>query len=443
MPFDRETASYGPLRRILQSDKVRRLHQRFTLAPLPSKDNTTSPLVTPRGTTTRLPSVVLGIDGGYFRAEVKNGYPGAEIGYITVAAVLILLDKLHLLAKADIIDPQKHRQTQKRSSFDTALPGRGVIIDGEPTATASMRRILFEEMKECKVFADSETLLDTYEALMDMTKGSGTDRCPSCNRQSYVRRTREYRCDACDAPLFSTDAMRLHELLSPHEPCDKMYGHVMNTYEKLWLIHILRAFERRGSEWLALLGNLAFVLDGPLGVFGTPAWLSTPIRSEVARINQKQADVTGTDMMILGIEKSGAFVRHFEMLDDSETTFINPGQVLCLDNAYIRRHIVPSDGDREYGRNTYFGRKALYKSESGHRLVVNVAYYSRDQGDLMTARVEQYPRLYDVLSLLDALSSNLYPNSISPLIAAHSEAAIPLNLGKQILEDIAKTAINA
>jgi hypothetical protein len=42
------------------------------------------------------------------------------------------------------------------------------------------------------------------------------------------------------------------------------------------------------------------------------------------------------------------------------------------------------------------------------------------------------------MHLLDRLVSNRYPNAISPLISAHAEAAIPLNLGKKIFEDIAR-----
>ena len=42
------------------------------------------------------------------------------------------------------------------------------------------------------------------------------------------------------------------------------------------------------------------------------------------------------------------------------------------------------------------------------------------------------------MSLLDQLVSNRYPNSISPLVSAHAEAAIPLNLGTRLFEDIAK-----
>lgn len=442
MPFTNETASYRPLRRILQSEKVRRLQRRFRLAPAFDEGSHLAPssVERPNGNGNQ-PELVLAVDGGYFAAEVDNGYPGAEIGYITIAAVLILLSKLHQMAKADIIDPRRHRETQKRSSIDTALPGRGVVIKGEVTPLASMRRVLYEEMAEYRVFPDSETLLDTYEALMEAAGPSNRSQCPCEQAMTYSRQRGEYACDTCGEALYSSDAMRLHELFSSHESCKKLYGHVMNTLERLWLIHALRAFERRGRDWLALIGKMGFFIDGPLAMYGTPAWLSSPICTELARLNQKQKAVTGLDMMIIGIEKSGSFTNHFEMLDANNDTTIKPGCVVCLDNEYIRKHIVPSPGERLYGRNTYFGRKVLYKTKYGHRLVVNLACFDAQQRDLSTANVRQFPRLFDALHLLDTVSSNLYPNSISPLIAAHSEAAIPLNLGRQILEDIAKAAV--
>lgn len=42
------------------------------------------------------------------------------------------------------------------------------------------------------------------------------------------------------------------------------------------------------------------------------------------------------------------------------------------------------------------------------------------------------------MNLLDMLVSSRHPNSVSPLISAHAETAIPLNLGKRIFEDIAR-----
>jgi len=447
MPFENERASYAPLRRILQSEKVRRLQDRFRLAETGGAEQQPSLLSTEISPATkdRFPELILAVDGGYHVTPVKNGYPGAEIGYITIAAVLILLDKLREIAADDIINPVEYRKTQKRSSIDTALPGRGVIIDDERTPEASMRKTLFEEMANYRVFHDSESILETYEALLDKAPDNRSINCPCEENKPYRRGRGEYECEYCDFALYSTDAMRFHELFSPHESGEKMYGHVMSSLERLWLVHVLRAFERRGEEWLAVIGRMAFILDGPLAVYGTPAWLSTPIREELARINDAQKAVTNTDMMVLGVEKSGAFVRHFEMLDTREEgnqPHFLAGQYLLLKNDYIRSHIVPSVEQRQYGRNTYFGRKLLFKTILGHRLVINVACFTDEQRDLSSARPEQFPRLADALALFDKISSNLYPNSISPLIAAHSEAAIPLNLGRLILENIAREAVS-
>ena len=444
MPFEKEVASYAPLRRILQSDKVRKLQARFRLANTEEAEEEVQKAAAPAPSDfCRDPDLILAVDGGRQPAEVQNGYPGAEIGYITVAAVLILLDKLHEVATEDIINPVEYRKTQRKASIDTALPGRGVIIDNERSPEASMRRTLFEEMANYRVFSDSETLLQTYEALMLSEGYDGKTLCPCERRVPYHRDRGEYGCSTCKHPLYSTDALRLHELFSPHESCEKMYGHTMTMLERLWLIHALRAFERRGEEWLKVIGRMAFILDGPLAMYGPPAWLSTPIRKELQRLNAAQKAVTGLDMMILGIEKSGGFARHFEMIDTRKDGGIRfaAQRHLLLDDKYIRNHIVPSVGDRQYGGNTYFGRKLLYKSALKHRLVVNVACFTDEQFDLSTARPDQFPRLADALAMLDKLSSNLYPNSLSPIIAAHAEAAIPMHLGGQILENLARKAV--
>ena len=71
-------------------------------------------------------------------------------------------------------------------------------------------------------------------------------------------------------------------------------------------------------------------------------------------------------------------------------------------------------------------------------MVPHITLYNDEQADIRTTNVEQFPRLGDACALLNDLVSNRYPNSISPLISAHAEAAIPLSLGKKIFDDIAK-----
>jgi hypothetical protein len=42
------------------------------------------------------------------------------------------------------------------------------------------------------------------------------------------------------------------------------------------------------------------------------------------------------------------------------------------------------------------------------------------------------------MQLLDKLVSARYRNSLMPIISAHAEAAIPLTLGKNVLEKLAR-----
>ena len=63
------------------------------------------------------------------------------------------------------------------------------------------------------------------------------------------------------------------------------------------------------------VSRTAFVVDGPLAMFGHPAWLSPLIKTELKRLNKIVRDRTKNDLLIIGVEKTGAFVTHFEEID--------------------------------------------------------------------------------------------------------------------------------
>jgi hypothetical protein len=218
----------------------------------------------------------------------------------------------------------------------------------------------------------------------------------------------------------------------------------MSTIEKLLLVHLLRAFEikeRKEKGWLATLRRVAFFMDGPLAVFSTSSWLAIAIEVELRRINELQKQINGQDLMIIGIEKSGTFFNHFMEIDitkDGVTDKFPRQSALLLDDDYIKRNIIFSDSSKQYGQDTYFGRKFFYKAASGQKIVPVLACFTDNQRDLRTADTNQYVRLADVMELLDQMVSSRYPNSVTPLISAHAEAAIPLSLGKRIFEDIAR-----
>jgi hypothetical protein len=149
----------------------------------------------------------------------------------------------------------------------------------------------------------------------------------------------------------------------------------------------------------------------------------------------------GKDLLLIGVEKTGTFVQHFEDLDRKEQGEYGafPNQSIGLiSDSYIKRNIVFSESLRSYGDATYFGRKFFYKTKSGARIVASLPFLSEDHKDTSRAELSQYPRLADAVGLLDQLVSSRYPNALMPLVVANAEAAIPLSLGNKVLENLAK-----
>lgn len=233
--------------------------------------------------------------------------------------------------------------------------------------------------------------------------------------------------------------MRIHErFINDSGTNGEAFGYVMQVWERLLLVHLLRCFEQR--QWLGRLGDVAFFIDGPLAAFGPPAWLSAAISKELKRINNKVRAETGSDMMIVGIEKSGNFVSHFEDLDRREdgAPHFSPATYFLPTDDYIKKRIIYSDSSKRYGMDTYFGRKFFYKTRSGARIVANIAFLTDEQDTLDTDQPLAFPQFGTVCALLDKLATSQFENALAPLVSAHAQAAIPLHLGQKVLKQLAQ-----
>jgi len=451
MPYEDEFAHYKPLQRVAESEQVKsllgRAHAETPYTPavplntVPLADLTKSPW---------LPDFVLAVDGSMLEVPVKNGYPSAAVGYVTVASVLLDVARMIQLDANRPMDPRDFRTLENAEAIDGALPGCNVIIDNEMNAADSFRRALCELFQSKRLSSTSETILETYEALLqykpadDPQKGQ---KCPydDClhSDQHFERGKGEYPCScALKRSLYSTDALRIHEFMNPEGSNQSMLTETMTVLERVWIVHVLRALEQ--AKLLPVLRRMAIVLDGPLAVFGSPAWLSNAIIIELARLNQA-ARVALNDpnfnLTLIGIEKTGNFVEHLTQLElgpKGEGNALPKQAAVLLTDAYIKQRILFSKSQGQYGRNTYFGRKAFYKTSSGSLIVFSTPFLAPEHRDLQTAEPSQFPRLADAMNLLDRLVSARYRNSLLPIISAHAEAAIPLNLGKNVLEKLAK-----
>lgn len=446
MPYEGEFAHYQPLRRIVESERVKELLRGYRVRSRTDNEDDSEQgiVIMSAQISSWIPKWVLAIDGSHAEVKVENGFPGAEASYITVASVVVNLSKVIELDQARPSDPKEYRKTENTDAIDCALPGSNVINAEESSAHDSFRKALFDLFGSVQIAETGESLLDTYEALLQYKPANHGQICP-CEEcpdpeKGYKPERRVYDCQCSLANrVYSTDALRIHEDMAPIGSNGAMFAEVMQVLERLWLVHILRTFE--ANKWLASLNGFAFVIDGPLAVFGHPAWLSKAIGQELIRINSLVKKVTGHDLLIIGIEKTGAFVEHFAYIDQnsdgSEGRF--PKQsVALLNDGYIKKNIVFSEGTKLYGQDTYFGRKFFYKTKSDARIVGMVPFLEEEQRDIRNVDPTLYPRLSDTLGLLDRLVSSRYPNALSPLVSANAEAAIPLHMGNRVLEQLAK-----
>lgn len=442
MPYEGEFAGYRPLQRIVETERVQNLLRKSRIFQTDGHASISVSPKSPPPPAGLLPSYVVAIDGSNAEVDVRNGYPGAKVGYCTVASVLLNLEEMKRLDQERPVDPQEFRKTEEASTIDAALPGSNVVTRTHTSARASFRESLYDILHDVIVDQDDATcLLDTYETLLGL-KPQGRQDCPYGPADCYEKLTIPPGISTCACPkklpIFSTDALRIHEGFRVVGSNGEAYGEVRQVWERLLLIHVLRLFERQGL--LDRVDRLAFVLDGPLAIFGRPAWLSAAMSTELKRLNAIVRDSSGRDLLILGIEKSGIFVAHFDEIDKREDGGVNfePRTYQMLTDRYIKERVIFSTSDKRYGLDTYFGRKFFYKTASGGRIVATIPFLDSAQDTLATDDVSTYPQFGSACALLDAVASSRFPNSISPLISAHANAAIPLQLGTKVLQQLAK-----
>lgn len=450
MPHEGERAGYIAISRIVNSELVNAMLARCRVRPPERRveDNSGEGFTCLTGLVPEnLPRFVVAVDGSWERVLVEHGFPGAEVGFVSVALVLLDLRRIRSLSVERFPPPPAVNRAVRTGAGEYVLTGCNVCLTDSVDARHSFRRSFLEGLAAIRSAEDGESLLDTYHALLAYKGYSRDEKCPydDCPREdrSLQRGMGEYTCCcALQRPLYSTDALRIHEAFNLTGSSGEAYGEATQVTERLLILNFLRTLEQR--NWLDAMSQIALMVDGPLAVFGHPAWLKDAIQKELQRINTRVRRLTGRDILLLGIEKSGAFLEHFVRLDTSATGSpgeFPPGTALLLTDGYIKNHIIFSQSERPYGYQTYFGRKFFFKTNSGARIVGMTPFLAEWHADLSVARPDQFPRLADALTLLDTLVSSQYPDALVPLVEAHAQAAIARGLGTRVLEELVREMV--
>ena len=123
MPYPGEFAHYKPLRQIVDSERVQSLLRRSNTIERDTQRQSVVPITLSGKAedSIELPPLVLAIDGSLQEVEVKNGYPGAMVGYCHVASVIIDIAAIDKLDAHRPFNPVEFRKTAKGPSTKNAI----------------------------------------------------------------------------------------------------------------------------------------------------------------------------------------------------------------------------------------------------------------------------------------------------------------------------------
>ena len=438
MPYNNEYASGDSLWRLVESDSVREF-QGVVRHGGPEEVAEPPPVLSPPRGEDRVTRIIV-IDGSTVTSAVRIGYPGAEAALLQLAAVIIDLGALRNILPGSIPRPSAMRGMEDCRTLDAVLPGRNVVRRdvADDTPERYFRFTIHEMLSGRKVDRDHETLIETMRAITPPRLGF---RCPMEDCDKTIPSLQGIGVCPCgrSEQVFETDNLRLHERFEDHGSSAQAYTAARQVVEHLAMVNIMRFFERRG--WWNAFRTTAFVMDGPLAIFGMPAWLKRHVQGEVTRLHMQSLSRGGGGVMLFGVEKSGMFLEHLKALDQSDyegpRARLEPGSALAPDREYTHRHIAlrPPDA-KPHGDVTDYGRRVLYKNRLGQHSVVMTPIVNTEGQDRDCVDEAAYPRLGEALDIMDEFSTYLYEDGFVPLVRAHAHAAIPLKAGIGLLAEL-------
>ena len=389
-----------------------------------------------------LPRRLIAVDGSHITANVKNGFPGAEVGLITIGVVGIKLHKLENLRNikhGKIPPPSFFRDMEDPHTLQKVVPGLGILHrEVENDTPLNFFRRAVKQAFDDYIDTNHEPLSATLHHLLKSHVPKKDKTCPVDGCEAPYDHTKT-KCPKCNGELYQTDLLRLHEYFNEAISCGDAHGRFRSILEIISLINILRYFEKEMPEHFK---DTAFVLDGPLAVFGSPASILHSIQTELLRLNKIARAKTGQDIALFGVEKSGAFYEHWEQIDwDDENgprTKYPPKTIITPNGDYVRKNIVPGTSEKSnpHGQSTHFGRHVLYKTDKGEHVVINTAMLNNESQIFSNNDATCYPRLGDILDIMDQLATYLYKDGFMPLVRAHATAAVPLKRGTDIIRSL-------
>lgn len=401
----------------------------------------------PAGKPPKLPRYVVASDASKSDTPINDKLPSTQIGFIKVSQVLIGMDQYaELIDPASrFVDPFKAAEMHRNASAITfTLPGSNVRFQGAKSVRDGFRRAVFKQLAANRAQGSNNLLL--AETLLSLSDGRVfLDRCPSCHEDGSFQFSKDELqqvCPQCQEPVFVTDWLRLHEDVSDFGNNTSAMTRMMNVIEHLLLAALIQQVFSI-APWA--LANMAFVMDGPLAIFGQPAKLHARMMALLYTVNTRLSKLGLEPLLVIGLQKTGEVMDHANLLN----RFLPSGVLRLLDDDYRYKYIKGSDSPAEnFGGETYYGQDFLLKTERGRIFNFAIPYPFHDKSEGKKAFARQKSDLGNYGSLVERACDfirhfelDLYQSAVVPVALAHRHASISIVPGGRVLDIVTKTGL--
>ena len=350
--------------------------------------------------------------------------------------------------KTRFVDPFKAADLHRNASPVTyTLPGSNIRFQNAKTVKDGFRRAVFKQLSSDKASGGASRLILT-DTLLTLNDGAiNLDKCSSCGETgdfSFDSGTLMHVCTACNEPVFLTDWLRLHEDISDFGNNTSAMTRMMNAVEHLLIAGLIHQVFKANPR---ALSKMAFVMDGPLAIFGQPAKLHSRIMSLFQAINLRLRELRLEPLLVVGLQKTGEVMDHANLLNK----FLPNGVIRLLDDDYRNKYIKGNDSPASnFGNETYYGQDFLFKTERGRIFNFAVPYpfaskgRAAEQKAFATAKADigNYGSLIErACDLVRHFELDLYESAIVPVALAHRHASISIVPGGKVLDIITKTGL--
>jgi hypothetical protein len=449
VPYNRETAGKSGHADFVNNPDIQRFLSACDYMKQPSDEEAQAIASqfskAPGGEPPRLPNIIVASDASKSDTPIDDKLPSTQVGFIKVSHILIHMDRYSELTdpNSHFVDPFKVAEIHRSANPVTyVIPGSNVRYRGSNSVKDGFRRAVYDQLTANQ--RDSHNRMILAEVLLGLNNDKiSISLCPACgestNHLTFTRQADLQICPKCSGEIYVTDWLRLHEGISDFGNNTSAMTRMMNTVEHLLFAGLVMELLHRQPK---ALNTVAFVMDGPLALFGEPARLHPRIMRLIYNANRKLEELKLDPLLVIGLQKTGQVMDHARLLG----RFLPPGVLRIIDDEYRNTYIRGSDSATDnFGHETYYGQDFLFKTERGRIFNFALPYPFPDKDgikkDFAQKKVDirRYGSLIErACDLIRHFELDLYDNAIVPVALAHRHASISLMPGGKVLDLLVK-----